>query len=172
MNEKQQTGAVTSDPGEVVAVPSSDKLSIQQQLALEEWKAISSALQTFGAKRFAQLTVFIAATAGLVTVLTSERSANLGNIAGVLRIGGVFLAVMFGIMEYSTKEYWKAYEERARKIEGEILPELKLMREVNTMKSRKLKRWEWRRYISATVATFAIYFVVGMVWVGWFLSTH
>lgn len=85
-------------------------------------------------------------------------------------MGGVSLAVLFSIMEYSTKEYWKTYEERARMIEKCILPELNLMREVNDMKSREWHEWGWRRFISATGATFAIYIIVGIAWVWWFFS--
>ena len=122
-----------------------------QQILIDEWKEVRETIRYFGNKRFAQLTVFIAASGFLANAFFSQIDSD-RRLA--LAIVGAVLSVLFAVMEYSSWKYWNAYAGRGVAIEGQ-LPPLELMSQHRPAE----------KVLSATCATFVVYFSVLALWV-------
>jgi len=125
------------------------------EIRLSEWKEVRETLRYFGNKRFAQLTVFIAAEGVVMSAFFNP--ANAGHHL-VLQVVGLFLAAVFFVMEYSSVTYWDAFAKRGEAIEKD-LPLLKLMSEY---------RPKERALLSGTKATFFLYLCTGLFWLASF----
>ena len=123
----------------------------ETEIKVTEWKDVRESLRYFGNKRFAQLTVFIAAQGAAITAYFNS-GASYRRL--VFQIAGLFLAGIFYIMERSAVIYWKAFATRGEAIEAEV-PQLKLMSE-----HRPKERGLW----SATNATYFLYLCVAVFW--------
>lgn len=123
-----------------------------KEILLEEWKDIRETLRSFGNKRFAQLTVFLAAEGAAISAFLNAGSANRSH---VFQVAGLLLAALFFVMELSSVNYWRQFAARAAEIEVKI-GHLKLMTE-----SRQQKRGLW----SATSATYLVYLLTALFWI-------
>lgn len=122
----------------------------ETSLLLEEWKEIRETLRYFGNKRFAQLTVFIAASGFMLDAFLGRTDAT-ARIA--LSVVGVLFAFLFLVMEISSVRYWNRFADRGKKIE-EDAGTLELM---TSYRPRE-------RIVSATHATYALYGGVILLW--------
>ncbi|MCH9034962.1 MAG: hypothetical protein IID42_10735, partial [Planctomycetes bacterium] len=117
-------------------------------ILLAEWKEIRESLRYFGNKRFAQLTVFLAAEGATINAFLSP-SEDLSRL--VFQSAGLLLAVLFFVMELSSVTYWKDFAARGEEIET-TLKLLKLM-----TKHRQSSGTD-----SATKATYFLYVSVAL----------
>ena len=60
-------------------------------------------MRQYGNMRFAQLTVFVAMTAGLLSLVTRIDSTI---HVCVIHLGGIFISIIFWIMEERAADYW------------------------------------------------------------------
>lgn len=128
------------------------------QVLLEEWKEIRESLRYFGNKRFAQLTVFIAASGFMFeNFLRNAHSAG----SAFLPVVGVAVGALFVAMELSSVRYWTEFANRGKKIEQDI-GYLELMTHYRPK----------QRIFSATNATYVIYVGVVLLWVLAFWSSQ
>ena len=83
----------------------------------QEYEDLSSNLRHYGTLQFAQLTVFIAITAGLLSVVfRSDNSIpSLAEIA--LKLAGLFISALFLVMTERITAHWSAYSKRAVELE-------------------------------------------------------
>lgn len=123
-----------------------------KEILLEEWKDIRESIRYFGNKRFAQLTVFLAAEGAAISAFLN---ADLVNRSHVFQVAGLLLAALFFIMELSSVRYWRQFAARATEIEGKI-GHLKLMTEY-----RRLRPGLW----NATNATYLVYLLTALFWI-------
>ena len=138
----------------------------ETDLLIEEWKEIRESLRYFGNKRFAQLTVFIAASGFML-----DGFFNRPDFRPRLAISfvGVVLGALFLLMERSSVRYWKRFAERAVGIEWAT--DSRLDNHGNRMNSPTNSLWLMRSYrprpgkLSATNATYAIYVGVILLWI-------
>lgn len=130
-----------------------------KDILLAEWKEIRETLRYFGNKRFAQLTVFLAAEGATISAFLNPATTR----PLVFQSAGLLLSGLFCMMEYSSVRYWKAYAERGSAIEAG-LPPLEMM-----SKSRPRERW-----YGGTTATYFLYIVTAMFWLfsfgRWFVT--
>ena len=86
----------------------------------DEYKDLSDNMRHYGNMRFAQLTLFGALTAGLLTVVftTDPRPSDL--VRRLLKACGVVTAVVFWVMEERAGDYWHHYRRRAVKLEEQL----------------------------------------------------
>ena len=124
-----------------------------KEILLTEWKEVREGLRYFGNKRFAQLTVFLAAEgATLNGFLNSAEGADYGYL---LPVTGIFLCFIFFIMEYSSVVYWRTFAARGEAIEKQ-LPPLELMTNYRPPE---------RGLNCATRATYLLYLCAAALWV-------
>jgi hypothetical protein len=147
--------------------------TMETSLLLEEWKEIRESLRYFGNKRFAQLTVFIAASGFMLDAFLS-RPALWPRLA--LSLVGLVLAALFLLMERSSVRYWKRFAERAVGIEWAT--DARLGNRGQRMDGPTNSLWLMRSYrprpgpLSATTATYAVYWGVILLWIAAGLSLH
>lgn len=67
--------------------------------------------------RFAQLTLFVAATAALISVLFGEGALKSPGVCLALKIGGLITVAVFYVMEHRSGDYFHYYRRRARELE-------------------------------------------------------
>ena len=126
----------------------------EKQILLEEWKDIRETLRYFGNKRFAQLTVFIAASGFMIDAFLKQTSSQSRT---VFPITGMLLAIAFLVLEVSAVRYWKAFVKRGEEIESK-LPTLELMTH-NRPSPTGLKILS-----TGTAATYTLYSVTFLYW--------
>ena len=86
----------------------------------DEYLDASSNARLFQTLRFAELTIFAALTAGLLNALF-VRAAPLPAPAGaVIKVAGLFITLLFLILEERTMEYWSHFVNRAAKLEKDL----------------------------------------------------
>jgi len=130
----------------------------KNQILLEEWKEIRETLRYFGNKRFAQLTVFIAATGFMINAFLKQTEPL---SLTVLRIMGLILSILFLIMEMSSVRYWKAFVKRGEEIEGQL-------NNLHLMKYRP-KPTGFRKLLTGTYATYMLYAIGFLFWTSSFI---
>ena len=123
------------------------------EIRVTEWKDVRETLRYFGNKRFAQLTVFIAAQGAAITAYLNSGS---GHRRYVFQLAGLLLAGVFFIMERSAVIYWTRFAARGEAIEKKV-PQLKMMSRYRP-KERGLS--------SATNATYLLYLCAALFWLG------
>jgi hypothetical protein len=82
-----------------------------------EYADVSSNVRHFQTIRFAQLTIFIALTGGLLNVLFG-RAATLplwGSI--IIRIAGLLISLLYWVLQERTMLYWRHFIHRAAELE-------------------------------------------------------
>jgi hypothetical protein len=86
----------------------------------EEYKDLSDNMRHYANMRFAQLTLYFALTAGLVTALFTV-DPPLGDILRfTLKIIGILASAAFGVMEERSTCYWEYFRSRAVDIEKSL----------------------------------------------------
>ena len=120
------------------------------EILLEEWKEVRTTLRHFGSKRFAQLTVFIAAAGFMFAELLKPAAPH-----PAVLVVGIVLPLLFLLMELSSVRYFRAFARRGKEIERE-LPQLRLMS---------------RARPKSDLATWAICILYGLVSRIWVVTT-
>jgi len=87
---------------------------------LEEYKDLSSNMRQYANMRFAQLTLFIAMTAGLLNLLFGSNHTTSDPLRDVLKGIGILITVVFWIMEERAVGYWNHFRHRAVELEREL----------------------------------------------------
>ncbi len=83
----------------------------------EEYKELSDNMRHYANMCFAQLTLYFALTAGLVTAVFTADPALPPGLRLALKIIGVG-AMAFGVMEERAADYWHYYRKRASELEA------------------------------------------------------
>jgi len=84
----------------------------------EEYKDVSDNMRHYANMRFAQMTLYFAVTAGLVTALfTVNPPLDDHRLRLALKIIGVLASAAFGVMEERAADYWHHFRRRAVAIE-------------------------------------------------------
>ncbi|WP_162085244.1 hypothetical protein [Sulfuriferula nivalis] len=125
----------------------------QISIFLEEYKEVGANLRQYGNMRFAQLTLFVAVTGGL---LAANFSKDIGLSACqklAVAFFGLLISMAFWVMEERSTDWWNRYYKRAEQIELELGMHQYLHR-----KNRSI--------LSATFAVRAVFAVVVMAWFG------
>ena len=86
----------------------------------DEYKDVGDNMRQYGNMRFAQLTLFIAVTAGLLSVLFRSDPPLLSLVRYILKIGGLIITFVFLIMEERSTSYWNHYKKRAVELEKQL----------------------------------------------------
>jgi hypothetical protein len=132
---------------------------------LEEWKEVRETLRYTGNIRFAQLTVFMAATGVLLSAAAGHPDAG---TAALLRIIGATLAFLFLMMEWGFFRFWARLAERGEEIErdgalatpppaGSAQPAAQTLKTMTRFRSK-------RSLMMPTYAAFALYILTGLFW--------
>ena len=123
-------------------------------------------MRTYINLRFAQLTIFIAITAGLLNLAFSNTNScpdpltNIGIIAA--KMAGLLSAPIFYIMEHRATDHFHHYKNRAIKVQNENGYSLYLKEKV---KGEEKSIWRIFSAISATQAVRLLFMVVFLIWV-------
>ncbi len=118
---------------------------------LEEYKDLSANMRQYASMRFAQLTLFIAMTAGLFNLLFGSNSTISGLPRDIFKSVGILIAIAFWVMEERAADYWHHFRRRAVELESELGYRQYTTRPV-------------RNFISATNAVRLLYGVVVIFW--------
>ena len=85
--------------------------------ARDEYLDASSNVRHWSTLRFAQLTIYIALTAGLLNILCARSAPPVGRIAVAIEVAGFLTTVMYWVLQERTMLYWYAFVRRAAEIE-------------------------------------------------------
>lgn len=118
----------------------------------EEYKDLSDNMRHYANMRFAQLTIFVALTGGLIMVVFSKDVPDSPLAKVVLKLTGIFIAVMFWIMEERAADYWHHFRKRAVELE-------------DLLGYRQYKDRPTGKFLTATNASRAIYAGVIVFWI-------
>jgi hypothetical protein len=86
----------------------------------EEYLDTSENVRHWSNLRFAQLTVFIAITAGLTATLFQAQTSLSSSIKIIIKIAGLLIVAVFWITEERTMMYWRHFIRRAAALEQEL----------------------------------------------------
>jgi hypothetical protein len=86
----------------------------------EEYLDASENVRHWSNLRFAQLTVFIAVTAGLTATLFQAQTPLSPSIRLVTKLAGLLIVAVFWITEERTMMYWRNFVRRAAVLEQEL----------------------------------------------------
>lgn len=123
----------------------------QTTILLEEYKEIGANLRQYGNMRFAQLTLFVAVTGGLLAALFSKDSSLSQCQRWGVEALGLVLTAAFWVMEERSTDWWNRYFNRALHIEAEL--------GMGQYSGRKAKT-----LISATQAVRMVFTITTLVW--------
>lgn len=120
----------------------------RREILLAEWTEVRESLRSFGHRRFAQMTVFLAANALFFNAIYAGHGTLGHRVAGIV---GLAVAVLFIALEYDSWRRWSRFAERGRRIEQQLV-HLELIR-------------YYRPSIDvATCAAFAFYLLTAAGW--------
>ena len=112
------TGSSPSASSGTRLLGESEQDKARREILLAEWKEVRESLRYFGNKRFAQMTVFIAANALLFHAVYT----GLGRLARIeAGLVGLGLAGLFLVLEYGSSRFWKRFADRGRRIEQQLV---------------------------------------------------
>lgn len=96
-----------------------DRKEIETNLNLrQEYAEVNQNLRHYGNMRFAQLTIFIALTGGLIVfVFTKLYPVSQLEIIIAFEVLGIFISIMFLIIERSSTMKWIGFKERSNDLE-------------------------------------------------------
>jgi hypothetical protein len=119
----------------------------------DEYLDASENMRTFMNIRFAQLTLFVAITAALLTVLLRGSEASLPEaLALALKLGGVLSVIIFAVMEERGSDYFHHYKTRAIALEAQL-------------GFQQYSTRPQRRIVTATNAVRLLFLASGLFWV-------
>jgi len=85
-----------------------------------EYAHASENIRHYQSTRFSLLTVFIAITAGLLTVFTAISSASPAYLSLLLKIAGLATTLLFWLLQERTMLYWYHFVRRAAELEATL----------------------------------------------------
>lgn len=85
-----------------------------------EYSDVSANIRHYANMRFAQLTLFAAMTAGLLTILFSSSFYVESPLRALLMIGGAVTAGIFWVMEERATDHWHHFNARAIELEKSL----------------------------------------------------
>ena len=124
---------------------------------IDEYKDLSENMRHYGNMRFAQLTIFIAITGGLLAVIFGNKNPSPNHI--IIPLIGISIAIMFWIMEERAADYWQTFKKRA------VVLEIKLGFQQYSIRP-KARFWD---KLTATNASRAIYGLSILFWIHYFI---
>ena len=86
----------------------------------DEYLDASNNARLFQTLRFAELTIFAALTAGLLNALFVRAVPLPAYAGGMIKIAGLFIAVLFLVLQERTMLYWYHFINRAAELEKEL----------------------------------------------------
>lgn len=87
----------------------------------DEYIDASNNARLFQTVRFAQLTIFMALTGGLLAVTFSKIAAPTEPLAAaMLKVGGILVTLLFWVLHERTMLYWRHFVARASELEAEL----------------------------------------------------
>jgi hypothetical protein len=117
-----------------------------------EYLDLSNNVRHHSNLRFAQMTLFVAVTAGLISVLF----ANQGKVSPLaktsFKIFGLIVAAAFLVIEERTAAYWRHFQGRAAELEPQL-------------SYRQYSNLPGRKWVTAANATRLLYVVVVVFWI-------
>lgn len=117
-----------------------------------EYDQACESMKEYAKMRFSQLTLFIAITAALLTILFSYAIDFTYWPKIIIKLGGLMITFVFFVMEYRSTLHWKHYKKRA-----DWLEKNKLGYELHSTRPGA-------SIISATVAVFFLYLFLIALW--------
>ncbi|HWR52764.1 MAG TPA: hypothetical protein VN428_16760 [Bryobacteraceae bacterium] len=136
-----------------IVAPSRSATPSAPNLALEEYKELGQNIRQYATLRFAQLTIFVAASAGLVTAAFGARSSTTIEQAAASAAGLVITAAFYA-MEASAVGYWRRFKDRAVELEREL----------------GFVQYTTNRHprprVNATTAVAGLFLTAGLYWMG------
>ncbi len=118
----------------------------------DEYLDAGANMRQFGNIRFAQMTVFIAMTAGILTALFQANSSLLLGTRIILKVTGLFITIIFWLMDQRAMDYWNHYRIRAIELE-------------KVLGFRQYTNSPARKFFSATHTIRILYFGIVVLWV-------
>jgi hypothetical protein len=94
--------------------------SSTHQLLKEEYLDASANMRAYGNMRFAQLTLYVAITAGLLKLLFTSGPQITCATSRIVALGGCLATIAFGVMEERSSDYWHHFRRRAVDLEREL----------------------------------------------------
>jgi len=113
-------------PGHLMVLPASDPACIAsttaprediQRYALEEYKECNNNLRHYGNMRFAEITVFFAVNAGLLSRVYNDQRLASPAFEYLISAVGVFFCILFGVMNRRRVSLWVTHYRRAVQLE-------------------------------------------------------
>jgi len=86
----------------------------------DEYKDLSDNLRNYANMRFAQLTLFFALTAGLMSILFTQDPPLCDSLRLCLKVVGAITAAAFGVMHERVVDHWFDFEDRAKALEAQL----------------------------------------------------
>jgi hypothetical protein len=86
----------------------------------DEYAHADENVRHYQTTRFSLLTVFIAISAGLLTVLSTTAGTAAANWTFMLKVAGVSTTVLFWILQERTMLYWYHFVRRASELEQSL----------------------------------------------------
>ncbi len=93
-----------------------DRVSVEQQLAMEEYKDVSANLRHYSNMQFAQMTICMAVIATVLFKIIGDKALQGGLRIAVL-VAGIVLTGAFLIMSRRVSVYWDKFVKRACELE-------------------------------------------------------
>ena len=87
---------------------------------LEEYKDASANMRHYSNLRFAQLTIFVAVTGGLIAILIKDKGIGEAPAKLMIKVMGIFMVFVFWIMEERIIRYWETHRRRAEELEDQL----------------------------------------------------
>jgi hypothetical protein len=86
----------------------------------DEYIDLSTNLRHWNTLRFAELTIFIALTGGLLNVLYIGKAAQMPQANLVMKGAGILVSIIFYLLHERTMAWWHAFLTRAIAIESDL----------------------------------------------------
>ncbi len=117
----------------------------------EEYTEVNINIRHYSNLRFAQLTIFLALTGGLVSVIFTKLTNEQATLKNCLEFAGVFTTIMFWLIEESATKKWMAFKKRGDELE-------------KILGYKQLTEFPRSRFLSATNATRMLYIGITVFW--------
>jgi len=119
-----------------------------------EYQDVSENLRHYSNMRFAQMTLFLAITAGLGSVIIHDLKTPSQWLRTIGGVGGAVAAVIFWVLEERAADYWHHFRRRAVQLE-------------KILGYAQYRERPARSYVTATNAVRVFYAIILLFWV-WF----
>jgi hypothetical protein len=134
------------------------------ELKMEEYKELSTNMRHYGTVQFAQISVFVAITAGLFNFFNSASSSHAKN---VLALAGFLISVFFAMILETPLHLWSRLAKRATELEKDL----------NFKQYSNLKKWSlFGKEIKYNftpyefrLGTWGVRFLYSFICIGWIL---